>query len=182
MIQKSLWIVYDCVWRHLLRPCVIQFSSQNGWTDDLGYYLRNQRQGSRRLLSSGCRGVSKGDGSRCECGSFLVDIFPLLRFISDWFPGAGFKRKAKEWRKSIVAMPAVTMDFVEQSIVGFVFLSASEIVDPRQKNGSAKPSIAYKYLSQMDADEARTKEAEEILSGTMASFYAGGCLYFLPGC
>ncbi|KAK0436601.1 cytochrome P450 [Armillaria borealis] len=109
-----------------------------------------------------------------NAGSFLVDIFPLLRFTPDWFPGAGFKRKAKEWRKPIVAMPAVTMDFVEQSIVGRVFLSASEIVDPKQKNGSAEPSIAYKYLSQMDADEARTKEAEEILSGTMASFYAGG--------
>ncbi|SJL08657.1 related to O-methylsterigmatocystin oxidoreductase [Armillaria ostoyae] len=93
-----------------------------------------------------------------NAGSFLVDIFPLLRFTPDWFPGAGFKRRAKEWRKPIVAMPAVTMDFVEQSI----------------KNGSAEPSIAYKYLSQMDADEARTKEAEEILSGTMASFYAGG--------
>ncbi|KAK0213682.1 cytochrome P450 [Armillaria fumosa] len=76
-----------------------------------------------------------------NAGSFLVDIFPILKFVPDWFPGAGFKRKAKEWRKPIVAMPAVIMDFVEQSM----------------KNGSAEPS-----------------EAEEILSGTMASFYAGG--------
>ncbi|KAJ7032276.1 cytochrome P450 [Mycena alexandri] len=38
-------------------------------------------------------------------GKFLVtsqspqDAFPILRYVPDWFPGAGFKRQAKEWRK-----------------------------------------------------------------------------------
>ncbi len=52
-----------------------------------------------------------------NAGSFLVDVFPILRFIPDWFPGAIFKRKAKEWRKAITAMPAMPMTFVKRSIV-----------------------------------------------------------------
>ncbi|KAJ7748917.1 cytochrome P450 [Mycena metata] len=32
-------------------------------------------------------------------GKFLVDSIPMLKHIPDWFPGAGFKIKAKEWRE-----------------------------------------------------------------------------------
>jgi len=31
-------------------------------------------------------------------GAVLVDIFPPLRYVPSWFPGAGFKRNAKIWR------------------------------------------------------------------------------------
>jgi len=31
-------------------------------------------------------------------GTFLVDMLPMLKHIPDWFPGASFKRKAKQWR------------------------------------------------------------------------------------
>ncbi|KDQ62322.1 hypothetical protein JAAARDRAFT_30217 [Jaapia argillacea MUCL 33604] len=31
-------------------------------------------------------------------GAFLVDFVPILKYIPAWFPGAGFKRKAEEWR------------------------------------------------------------------------------------
>ncbi|THU81799.1 cytochrome P450 [Dendrothele bispora CBS 962.96] len=31
-------------------------------------------------------------------GAFLVDQFPWLQYIPAWFPGASFKRKAREWR------------------------------------------------------------------------------------
>jgi hypothetical protein len=37
-------------------------------------------------------------------GTFLVDTFPWLRYVPDWMPFAGFKRKAKEWRKFTLAM------------------------------------------------------------------------------
>jgi len=29
-------------------------------------------------------------------GSYLVDVFPFLKFVPSWMPGAGFKRLAKE--------------------------------------------------------------------------------------
>ncbi|KAJ6484172.1 cytochrome P450 [Mycena sanguinolenta] len=37
----------------------------------------------------------------CIPGAFLVDTFPALKYVPSWFPGAGFKRKAKEWRKVV---------------------------------------------------------------------------------
>jgi hypothetical protein len=38
-------------------------------------------------------------------GAFLVDLFPALKIFPEWFPGAGWKKKAKTWRyvNSIVA-------------------------------------------------------------------------------
>ncbi|KAJ6620363.1 cytochrome P450 [Mycena sp. CBHHK59/15] len=32
-------------------------------------------------------------------GRFLVDSMPLLKYVPEWFPGAGFQRKASEWRR-----------------------------------------------------------------------------------
>jgi hypothetical protein len=30
-------------------------------------------------------------------GAFLVDIFPIMKIIPEWFPGAGWKKKANVW-------------------------------------------------------------------------------------
>lgn len=41
-------------------------------------------------------------------GTFLVDSLPFLRFVPAWFPGAGFQRKASEWKvlaRRMVDMP-----------------------------------------------------------------------------
>jgi hypothetical protein len=32
-------------------------------------------------------------------GAFLVDTFPFLKHVPKWVPGAGFQRKAEEWKK-----------------------------------------------------------------------------------
>lgn len=32
-------------------------------------------------------------------GAFLVDRVPILKYVPSWFPGASFKRKAKEWSR-----------------------------------------------------------------------------------
>ncbi|KZP11349.1 hypothetical protein FIBSPDRAFT_1050806 [Athelia psychrophila] len=34
-------------------------------------------------------------------GAFLVNTVPILKHAPSWFPGAGFKRKAKEWKRHI---------------------------------------------------------------------------------
>ncbi|PBK96431.1 cytochrome P450 [Armillaria gallica] len=40
-------------------------------------------------------------------GGFLVNLIPILRHIPEWFPGAGFKRIAREWASTL-------NDFVER--------------------------------------------------------------------
>ncbi|TFK61436.1 cytochrome P450 [Pluteus cervinus] len=38
-------------------------------------------------------------------GSYLVDFMPILKYIPTWFPGAQFKRDAREWSKYVKALP-----------------------------------------------------------------------------
>ncbi|KAF9506705.1 hypothetical protein BS47DRAFT_1385443 [Hydnum rufescens UP504] len=41
-------------------------------------------------------------GEAAQPGAFLVDTFPALKHIPSWFPGAGFQRKAAEWRDTML--------------------------------------------------------------------------------
>ena len=34
-------------------------------------------------------------------GRYLVEFLPFLRFIPDWFPGAGFQKKFAAWRTAL---------------------------------------------------------------------------------
>ncbi|KAJ7711951.1 cytochrome P450 [Mycena metata] len=42
--------------------------------------------------------VMKVAGEVATPGTFLVDSIPSLKYVPAWFPGAGFKRRANEWR------------------------------------------------------------------------------------
>jgi hypothetical protein len=42
-------------------------------------------------------------------GAFLVDTIPALKYVPEWMPFAGFKRKAREWRE--IALMAADMPF-----------------------------------------------------------------------
>ena len=33
-------------------------------------------------------------------GAFLVDLFPILKYVPSWFPGAGFQKKAIRVREA----------------------------------------------------------------------------------
>ena len=50
-------------------------------------------------------------------GAFLVETFPILRHIPDWFPGAGFKQTAKAWRKTLDLMCDQPHNWVKQQMV-----------------------------------------------------------------
>ncbi|KAK7471950.1 hypothetical protein VKT23_000057 [Stygiomarasmius scandens] len=49
-------------------------------------------------------------------GDFLVDYLPLLKWVPSWFPGAAFKRKAKNWSKSVKELRDVPWKKLEVSI------------------------------------------------------------------
>jgi len=50
-------------------------------------------------------------------GKFLVDLIPSLRHIPDWFPGANFKRLAKEWEAATFKMIDVPYEMAKQDLV-----------------------------------------------------------------
>ncbi|KAG8988322.1 hypothetical protein FRB90_002832, partial [Tulasnella sp. 427] len=45
---------------------------------------------------------------------YLVDLFPLLRFVPAWFPGAQFQRDARKWREHCVELRKIMKEGVER--------------------------------------------------------------------
>ncbi len=73
-------------------------------------------------------------------GAFWVDIWPILRFVPSWVPGAGFKTWAKEAQKSVTAMRDAPLEFLEKAVVGsfrdcfkFCLLLQQRLTEPRNR-------------------------------------------------
>ncbi|EUC35841.1 hypothetical protein COCCADRAFT_2996 [Bipolaris zeicola 26-R-13] len=49
-------------------------------------------------------------------GRWAVDIFPFMKYIPDWMPGAGFKRTAKEMAKQLDQCTTRPYEFVKQQM------------------------------------------------------------------
>ena len=50
-------------------------------------------------------------------GAFLVDVFPALRRMPSWFPGAMWKRVIPSWQKTLMDMVDIPYDFVTSRMV-----------------------------------------------------------------
>ena len=51
-------------------------------------------------------------------GTFWVDLFPILKYVPSWFPGAGFQKKATRWRENNAIMIEKPFRYVEEQLVG----------------------------------------------------------------
>lgn len=51
-------------------------------------------------------------------GTFWVDLFPFLKYVPSWFPGAGFQKKAAHWRKVNATLTEKPFRYVEEELVG----------------------------------------------------------------
>ncbi|KAH7374847.1 cytochrome P450 [Plectosphaerella cucumerina] len=49
-------------------------------------------------------------------GAFMVDILPILKFVPDWLPGAGFKRAARQWGAELTQVAEKPYAFVKQQL------------------------------------------------------------------
>ena len=61
-------------------------------------------------------------------GAFLVDLFPMLKYVPSWFPGAGFQTKAARWREITHIMADKPFDHVQEQLVQFLLLIAHELL------------------------------------------------------
>lgn len=87
-------------------------------------------------------------------GAFLVDVLPFLRHVPSWFPGAGFKRTAKEWRDCLTEVVEKPFAFTKQQMAA----------------GTAPPS----FVSDVLQDEASLSEEDlKNIKWTAASMYTG---------
>lgn len=56
-------------------------------------------------------------------GRFLVDAIPLLKYVPAWFPGAYFKRQAREWYRQTRMMVEIPYADAKKRIVRITRLS-----------------------------------------------------------
>lgn len=56
-------------------------------------------------------------GQGTEPGAFLVDVFPVLKRVPAWFPGAGWKRTGEIFKQTLNDMADVPFRFVKEQMV-----------------------------------------------------------------
>ncbi|KAG2064540.1 cytochrome P450 [Suillus decipiens] len=85
---------------------------------------------------------------------FFVDFLPSLAMVPEWFPGAGFKRLARECRETIEEMAAIPYKFVKDQMAA----------------GTALDSFASGMLK----DRTLTEEEEDVVKWSAVSLFSGG--------
>ncbi|KAG6809315.1 hypothetical protein H0H92_000727 [Tricholoma furcatifolium] len=89
-------------------------------------------------------------------GAFLVDTLPILKYVPDWMPFAGFKRKAKVWRKYALDMINLPYEAAKRNI----------------ENGDGTPSFTLSSLEKID-QSGDVNVQEYIIKSTAGTMYAG---------
>ncbi|KAF5571206.1 oxidoreductase [Fusarium pseudoanthophilum] len=105
-------------------------------------------------LLSTVRKVVDEFGIAAKPGAFMVDLIPILKYIPDWFPRAGFKTTAKQWRSNLESSVEDPAAFVEHQMA----------------NGKDNTSL----LSQLMQKKGLTDEEASENKWLAASLYAAG--------
>ncbi|KAG6895729.1 hypothetical protein C0992_012999 [Termitomyces sp. T32_za158] len=87
-------------------------------------------------------------------GGFMVDVLPQLRHVPAWFPGASFKRQAKEWAATLLETVETPFSFVKNEMAA----------------GTAPISFVSSLMAGKDVDH----EEEFDIKWSALSLYAGG--------
>ncbi|KAJ4490644.1 cytochrome P450 [Lentinula aciculospora] len=88
-------------------------------------------------------------------GVFLVESIPILKYVPEWFPGAGFKRKAKEWARYSTIMRELPYAAAKEQI----------------SQGTARPSFTSYSLEKLT--ETGDLGQEQRVQSTAATMYTG---------
>ncbi|GJE96494.1 cytochrome P450 [Phanerochaete sordida] len=91
-----------------------------------------------------------------HAGVFLVDIFPILKYLPTWFPGAAFKRRAAGYKE----------------LVDKMFEAPYYEYKTAFKKGTAQPCFTGKLLS--DADGEDTPQRDDLFMNLAGTGYAAG--------
>ncbi|KAF7188531.1 Multifunctional cytochrome P450 monooxygenase, partial [Pseudocercospora fuligena] len=94
-------------------------------------------------------------GIGAQPGVWAVDFIPALKYVPDWFPGAGFQRTAKEFRAKIMEAVYRPAKFVEHEM----------------EKGANEPSFLSVVHEQ--AGEKLSAEEQDIATYSAHSLYGG---------
>ncbi|KAF8876756.1 cytochrome P450 [Infundibulicybe gibba] len=91
-------------------------------------------------------------------GKFLVDFLPVLKHVPEWMPGAGFKRKAKEWAQNMKELREAPFDLFKEGMA----------------RGNNVPCFVHDNLEQMKNAAQNDPEREEIIKNCAGIAYLAG--------
>ncbi|KAF8465421.1 cytochrome P450 [Gautieria morchelliformis] len=97
-------------------------------------------------------------GAAGKPGAFLVDVLPILKYVPEWFPGAGFRKTARLWRDDITKMNVVPFEAVNKAL----------------NAGTASPSFTSSLLEDLTNNGTARADEVAIIRGVGSSLYAGG--------
>ncbi|KAK1231746.1 hypothetical protein PQX77_005130 [Marasmius sp. AFHP31] len=70
-------------------------------------------------------------------GTFWVDYVPLLKYIPPWVPGAGFQRKAREWREDVLEVLNERYDLLKTRMTGEDYVPACFVTHCLNQNNDS---------------------------------------------
>ncbi|KIP04523.1 hypothetical protein PHLGIDRAFT_120630 [Phlebiopsis gigantea 11061_1 CR5-6] len=92
-----------------------------------------------------------------NAGSYLVDSVPILKYLPEWFPGAGFKRQAAHWKEKVDAL----------------HLRPFEVAKKNWDAGNAKPCITTTLLEGLDKAANKGEYEDMVINVSAMAFQAG---------
>ncbi|KAI0356140.1 cytochrome P450 [Trametes cingulata] len=93
-----------------------------------------------------------------DAGSFLVDTIPLLKYIPEWFPGAGFKRQARVWH----------------AVVNKLFKDPYDVCRLRWAAGELGECAAKSLMDSFGQAAQNPSYADMVIESALGSLYVGG--------
>ncbi|GJJ12354.1 hypothetical protein Clacol_006595 [Clathrus columnatus] len=148
VLLKSLLDTPENIFEHIRR-----FSGAVILKIAYGYEVKSEHDRLMALTKEGMRVASLAAAP----GRWLVDSFPILRYIPRWFPGAGFKRKAERWGELLYSQSLIPHNFVKKEIAA----------------GKASSSFSSKYLCPENG-ESVSAELEDLVLWTSGALFTGG--------
>ncbi len=103
-------------------------------------------------------------------------MIPILKYVPEWVPGAGFQRLAKAWKKETDDTFDLPWAAAKELFVSQIDFSFGRRLNEVQTSGSYSPSFtsfSLEALAESNATaEAKAKE-EEAVKNTAASMFLG---------
>ncbi|OBZ78498.1 O-methylsterigmatocystin oxidoreductase [Grifola frondosa] len=111
-------------------------------------------------------------------GIWPVDIFPFLKHLPLWFPGAGFKHKAIEWKAKMQEFVDKPFNMVKDRMVSALrtLWHLTELI-VMQRDGTAIPCFCTMLLDEQqdEGDKALDEQKDFDIRWTANSMYSGLC-------
>ena len=118
------------------------------------------------LADEALEGISKA----AVLGTFWVDLFPSLKYLPSWFPGAGFQKTAARWREVNASLSGNPFRYVEDQLVGDHLFTIYWLIYAiiLQKNGKAEPSMAVTLIDRLPHKDDPRRPMEKKLAQDVA--------------